>query len=58
MGKMQIELTKSQCESLACWIETELLPAIRRDEETTSLQWVEDMIHVYKMAKAATERGA
>lgn len=41
---MKVELTKSQCENLAEWIEMWLIDVIRKDEEIDNIGWIKDMI--------------
>lgn len=53
---MKVELTKSQCENLAEWIDMHLLDAIRDDEEIDNLKWVKDMVLAMEtLEKAAKE---
>ncbi len=53
---MKIELTKSQCENLAEWIELGLIDEIRRDETIDSIEWIKDMLEAMDaLQKAAKE---
>ena len=52
---MKVELTKSQCENLAEWIDMHLLDAIRDDEEIDNLKWVKDMILAWETFEKATK---
>ena len=50
---MKVELTKSQCENLAEWIDMHLLDVIRNDDEIDNLMWVKDMIIAQETLKKA-----
>lgn len=50
---MKVELTKSQCENLAEWIDMHLLDVIRNDDDIDNLMWVKDMIIAQETLKKA-----
>lgn len=53
---MKVDLTRSQCENLADWIDTYLLDTIRKDEYIDNVGWVKDMILAMEtLQKAAKE---
>lgn len=52
---MKVELTKSQCENLAFFIEVNLLDEIRKDEEIDNLNWLRDMLDAHKVLEEAAK---
>ena len=42
------ELTKGEAYSLADFIEFNLLPYIRQDEEIDSMEWLKNIVHAYE----------
>ena len=43
-----IDLTKSQCENLADFIQDNIFQAIRDDAEIDNMDWLIDMVDAYK----------
>ena len=52
---MIVELTKSQCENLAEFIELNLFRVIRLDDEIDNISWLEDMITAKKELEQAVK---
>ena len=50
-----IELTESQCINLAEFIELNIFGFIRNDEEIDNINWLTDMIYVYKKLNEYTK---
>ena len=51
----KIELTDSQVENLMFFLECELIPSIRNDEEADNINYLVDMCDVYTKLKAIHE---
>lgn len=52
---MNVELTKSQCENLAFFIEMNLLEEIRNDLDIDNLNWLRDMLDAHKILEEAAK---
>ena len=52
---MQIDLTKSQCDNLATFIDIWLLKDIREDTDIDNLDYLRDMLDAQKKFEEATE---
>lgn len=52
---MKVELTKSQCENLAFFIEVNLLEEIRKDLDIDNLNWLRDMLDAQKILEEAAK---
>ncbi len=52
---IKVELTKSQVENLADFIEVNLIDDIRRDESIDNLEWVKDLCDAHTKLKKALE---
>ena len=52
-----IYLTKSQCSSLADFIDVHLLGEIRENMDIDNLMWVKDMVDAYVVFRANGEDG-
>lgn len=52
---MKVELTKSQCENLAFFIEANLLEEIRNDVDIDNLNWLRDMLDAHKVLEEAAK---
>ena len=50
---MQIELTKSQCENLAEFIDLNIFSMIRDDTDIDSIGWLSDIMDAYKKLQMA-----
>lgn len=53
---MTVELTQSQIENLAEFIELNLISTIRVDVDIDNIDWVKDMCEVHTKLKEALER--
>lgn len=51
----KVELTKSQIDNLMDFLEFELIPAIRRNEETDNINYLVDMCDIYKKLEEAKD---
>ena len=54
-GRMRVELTKSQCENLVDFIDSEFIDSIRNDEEMDNIEYIRDMIMAREALKEAAE---
>ena len=54
---MKVELSKSQCENLAEWIDMHLIDVIREDEEIDNVQWIKEMILAMETLQNAAKKG-
>ena len=54
---MKVELTKSQCENVAEFINYNLLDEIRNDPDIDSVYWVKDMINAMEVLEKAAREG-
>lgn len=52
-----IEITKSEAYSLRDFIENYLFDAIRNDVEIDNMEWLNNIMSVYKKCKAGEEDG-
>lgn len=52
---MKIELTKSQCDNLATFIDLYLLQEIRDNEDLDNLNYVRDMLDAQKILRGKYE---
>jgi hypothetical protein len=52
---MKVELTKSQCNNLAEFIEIYLLQSIRDDKEMDNLDYLRDLLDAQKALEKAVE---
>ena len=50
---MKVELTRSQCENLANFIEMELITSIRNDVDVDNIEYLCDMCDAYKKLREA-----
>lgn len=51
----ELTLTKSQIDNLMEFLEFELIPSIRRNEETDNINYLVDMCDIYKKLVDAKE---
>ena len=51
-----IDLTKSQCENLADFIEMHIFKNIRDDTEIDNMDWLIDMVDAYKKLREYGEK--
>ena len=54
---MKVELTKTQCENIAEFIEFNLLSVIKDDDSIDNIFWVEDMIAAMRVLERAAKEG-
>lgn len=50
-----IEITKSEAESLVDFIETNIFDIIRNDPYIDSIEWLENIMAIYKKCKAGEQ---
>lgn len=54
----EVSITRDEAEALADWIETDFIGFIRRDTDIDNINFVEDILRVYRKCKDYLEKGA
>lgn len=53
----EVSITRDEAISLVDWIETDFIEYIRRDKLCDSLNFVENILHIYRKCKDYLEKG-
>lgn len=53
----EVSITRDEAKSLVDWIETDFIGFIKRDEECDNLNFVMDILRIYRKCKEYLEKG-
>lgn len=53
-----VSITRDEAESLVDWIEIDFIDDIRNNEDCDSLEYIENILRIYRKCKQCLEEGA
>lgn len=53
----EVSITRDEAESLADWIETDFIDDLRNNEDGNSLEFIENILRIYRKCKDYLEKG-